>query len=281
MQEELAENTDIESDVRDQETAEHQTEEQPTEQAEEYEISLGDSPSQEAKRNDPKVRRIIGSRDKARAERDELKEQNVQLQKRLEELSKPKEVKAAPDYLDYESEDDYRAAVVEWAKAQETPKKEPNPLDVISIIENRQQAKAAYDSHYRQAEELAEKFPDYSELEERAIDILGRGLSESIVIESKRSADVLAYFGRYPEEAEKFKHLSESNSVRAAIELGRLEEKLRIQPLKKTPPPEPDEPLEGGIGSSASLSKLEKQLAQARAAGDTQKAIEIKRLMRG
>lgn len=274
-----AENTEIE--VVDQAAEqEAQKQEQSTEG---FEISLGGSPSSEADKpkGNPMVTRIIGQRDKARDENADLKSQVSQLTQEIEVLKQTKQTpNEAPKYSDFLDEREYQQAVVEWANASKAKPKqqEANPLDVFTQFQKQQEATTALNSHYQRAEQLAEKFPDYSQAETVATGILGDALSQEIASLSDKSAELMLYFGRNPEQAKQFKHLADTDGRKAAIEIGRLESKLNIQPKSQSPKTEPDEALTGGGGGgSPTLEKFQKRLDAARAKGDGNLCIDIKK----
>ena len=127
--------------------------------------------------------------------------------------------------------------------------------------------------HYERAAEL--KVTDYEDAEDAAVEIIGNNTASQLISVSDKSHMILYYLGKNPREAENFAALVESNPTEAAVHVGRLEERLKIQPRAgRKPPPEPDEQLAGG--SSASGSAYEKGLDALRekAAGGTQKDID-------
>lgn len=278
MQEDKANETELNDD------AEAQTDEQQEKQSEEFEISLAGSPSDTPHRQSPKVRRIIGQREKARGERDEARERINALEQENEVLKQAAKGKPSesPKWEDFSSDEEYQTAVQEWVTKNQSstkPKEHINPADFYNAFEQKQAKEQAINRHYSKAEELIEKFPDYSAAEESAVKTLGQGLVDEIATLSEKSAELMLYFGRNDAEAMRFKHLAETNPQRAAIELGKLEATVNVQPKQSEQLPDPDEALSGAT-PSPKLSKLEKQLEQARSKGDVAAAIDIKRQMR-
>lgn len=265
MQAELAENTE-------QETNEVEQEAQQESEVEGYEINLGDSPSRDSpKSGNPVVRRLVGQRDK-------LREQNAEKDAEIEQLRAELNVRntmtpEAPKYEDYGNDAEYQKAVKDWALGQRS--KPQDPAEFFTQYEKQKRQNDRINNHYQKAEKLASQFPDYSEAEEAAIQVLGPKVVEEIAGLSDRSPEIMLYFGRNPTEAQKFKTLLDSNSLKATMELGRLEAKLNIQPRVKTPPPEPDEPLDGGANSPVSM--YESRLKKARDAGNLKEAIAIRK----
>lgn len=264
MQDNLAENTELETPELEQDV-------QQESEGPEYEINLGDSPSQDKPKSSPVVRRLVGQREKLREEVTEKDSVIQQLQAENEVLKKTH--KAEPQFDDFDTDDEYRQAVREWAGSSQP--KPSDPREIFSQYQQEQQKAESINNHYKRAEDLAAKFPDYSVAEEAAIQNLGSALVESITTVSDRSAEVLLYFGRNPEEAQRFKALASQNSIKATLELGRLETKLNIQARQKTPPPEPDEAIEGSGGNVS--AKYEARLKKARENGDIKGAIAIRR----
>ena len=264
MQANEAENTELETNEVEQEA-------QQEPEVEGYEIDLGDSPSHDSpKSGNPVVRRLVGQRNKLREENAAQNEEIEQLRAELKVRNSMQS--EAPKFEDFDDDREYQAAVKKWALGQNQA---PDPSSMFSQYEQQQRRASRIDTHYQKAEELAQKFPDYSKAEEAAVQVLGNNVVEEIALLSDRSAEIMLYFGSNPHEAQKFKNLLDTDNRKATMELGRLEAKLNIKPRVKTPPPEPDEPLEGGGGSPA--SSLQVQLDKARKAGNTREAIAIRK----
>ena len=275
-----AENTDLEA-IDSNAEQEGQQQEQ---EAEEFEITTGDSPSQDAAKSkgNPVIARLITQREKAREESNEKDSENQQLRQQLEQMQaelnviKSTKLNEAPKWSDYDSDEAYQSAVVEWAQSKNKPQPQANPIEMLTQFQRQQSLDSAINGHYQRAEKLAEQFPDYSAAEEVAIQSLGKALVQDIAAKSEKSAEIMLFFGRNPDRAAQFKHLADTDGTRAAIELGRLEASLTIKPKTKTPPPEPDEALEGGGGGNVQ-ARYERELKKARAAGNTREAINIRK----
>lgn len=239
--------------------------------AEEFEITLGDSPSQESrtKKGNPMVARIIGQRDTARDEVAQLKSE-IALLKANQTRSPSKS--AAPKWDDYGSDDEYQQAVLSWAQSQQ-PKS--NPMDQIQQYQRQQQFSQRVDGHYQRAQTLAEKFPEYSQAEQAAVEVLGQELASDIAARAKNSAELFLYFGKNSAKASEFKRLADTDPVEAALELGRLDASLKVQARQKAPLPEPDEPLDGGRATSQGA--WQRKLDKLREKNDIRGAIALKR----
>lgn len=245
-----------------------------------FEIKLGGSPSQDKpRRGNPVVERVIGQRNKAREDVERYQRENEQLRQQVSELSKPQQQPAnlAPKYDSYQSDEEYQEATVKWAQSvaqAATVDAQPKPADQFQQFLAHQKKEDAINRHYSKAESLAQKFPDYSVAERAANETLGDQLSQEIIRMSDKSPEIMLYFGRNPSEAQRFKHLASSDGTQAAIELGRLEAKLNIEPVT-VDTPDPDEPLTGGNNSN--ISSYEAQLKKARDNNDIKGAIAIRR----
>lgn len=267
-EEKLAEKT--ESEALDQNV--DQDGKQDETEAEEFEITLGDSPSQDSrKKGNPMVARIIGQRDSARDEVAQLKSEIALLKANKSATPSTKE----PSWDDYGSDEEYRQAVLKWAQSQQ---KQPNPIDQIQQFQRQQQFSQRVDGHYQRAQSLAEKFPEYSQAEQAAVEVLGQELASDIAARAKNSAELLLYFGKNSAKAREFKHLADTDPVEAALELGRLDASLKVQARAKAPLPDPDEPLDGGRASSQ--GSWQRKLDKARDANDIKGAIAIKKQAR-
>lgn len=271
-----AENTELETNAEPTEQ-----EAQPNEaEANEFEINLGDSPSQDRKHGNPVVTRLIGQRSELREKVSNQDTEIAQLRAENELLKQSRKgpSEKTPKWEDFNSEDDYRESVQEWSGKEQQSPQASDPTAVYNQFRQQEQFQQRVQAHYQKAEELAEKFPDYSQAEEAAIQSLGQGLVQSITQHSHKSAELMLYFGRNPQEAQRFKGLSASDPVGASIELGRLETRLNIQPKQSRPAIATDEPLDGGGGGNAlTAQKFEKRLADARSKGSVDAAIAIRK----
>lgn len=211
-------------------------------QQEEFEIKL-DSPSDDDRRKNPMVTRIIGQRNKARDENAELKQKIAELESKL---TKPAQATAAPKWADFDNDEAYEKAVQDHI-AQKLMKTQPK-IDPVQQYQQTQRLEKGLEKHYSRANELAAKFPQYSVAEEAANTILGPELSQEIALRASNSPELMLYLGTNPSEASRFKNLAESDPVQAGIELGRLDALVKIQSKTKQSTPEPDEVLQSKAG---------------------------------
>ena len=128
----------------------------------------------------------------------------------------------------------------------------PNP-----DLERRQTA------HYEEAGQLGVK--DYDEIEDKAIEVLGTNTVNQIIAASDKSPIILYYLGKNTRKAEEIVDIIETNPVGAAVEIGRLEERLKVQPQATTQQiPDPDDEILGGSPTAGQANKFQKRLDKAR-----------------
>ncbi len=93
---------------------------------------------------------------------------------------------------------------------------------------------------------------DFDETEDKAIEILGEDTVNQLIQNSDKSHITLYYLGKNPDKAEEIADLIKTNPIKATLQLGVLEERLKIKPLGQTQQaPDPDEELQGGSSGSA------------------------------
>jgi len=213
---------------------------------EEFEIKL-DTPNDDRNKS-PMIQRIIGQRNKARDQNEELKAKIERLEKQLT----PQPQKEPPKLSEFSSETDYQEAMKRFY-AEEIPGQR-QASDPLKEYQRQQSLNSGLDKHYRKAAELAAKFPEYSAAEQAAAQTLGDELSQEVAIRAKNSAELMLFFGSNPAEAQRFKSLAEQDPVGAALELGRLDALVKIQSKTKSTLPEPDQPL----GSTSGIIQKER-----------------------
>jgi len=128
------------------------------------------------------------------------------------------------------------------AKAQESQTQVRTETETQGKLRGRQE------DHYRRADAL--KVPDYDETEDKAISIIGHEVVKELILNSDKSEVLLYWLGKNPNNAEDLKDLIQSNPVKGALAIGRLEERLVAKPKSKNKPaPDPDrEQRSGGSG---------------------------------
>ena len=103
--------------------------------------------------------------------------------------------------------------------------------------------------HYEKAAEL--KVPDFEEMEDNAIRLLGEDLFNVIVKDWPETSPQMAYIlGKNADEASRIRRFAENGeSVKCVQAIERIAAKVKVK-TKKTIPADPDKKLEGGILSS-------------------------------
>lgn len=119
--------------------------------------------------------------------------------------------------------------------------------------------------HCERADKLG--IADYDDVQDKAIEILGHGTVNEIIAKSDKSEVIVYHLGKNPAIAEDLRDLIATDPVRAAIEIGRLEEKLKIRPRATTQStPDPDVEVQGGTPTAGQANKFQKRLDKAREA---------------
>jgi len=133
------------------------------------------------------------------------------------------------------------------------------------------------EQHLDRADKLG--VTDFDVVQDAAISVLGHAMVNEIISKSDRSERILYYLGSDPKNAEAFKDLVASDPIQAAMEIGRLGERLKVKPLAKTQQAEPDEELEGGSAdtSTAYERQLDKLRTAATEGGDMKALMEFKK----
>ena len=233
------------------------------EDEQEFEITLdGEDGSQPAQSNNGIRKRINKLNAKVSEAQDGTAQANSELENerqknKLLELALQQKKEAAtpsgpPDPLDYDNGardakyvqalSDYTGGLVraELAKQPVAPEPEIN-----------QDRMAAQTRHYEAAEKLGAG--DYEEVEDHAIDILGRDTVNQLIEASESSPQILYYLGKNPGKAESLAELVKSNPVKAVMEIGALGARLKVtSKAKRKQAPNPDGELEGSTSPRSS-----------------------------
>lgn len=115
--------------------------------------------------------------------------------------------------------------------------------------------------HYERATEIGAK--DYSETEDKAIEILGNEITNHIIDNFGDSQFLLYYMGKNPQEAERIALLIRDKPIQGIAEIGRLSSELKVK-TKTVTTPNPDVEIEGGEPGGNANSTLLKQLDKLR-----------------
>ncbi|WP_347851981.1 hypothetical protein [Planktomarina sp.] len=193
----------------------------------------------------------------------EAKDRELELL-RLQVKSNVPDVVKPPTELDFDSPAEYQQALDKYVetKAQSSAKQ---VLDQYAKSEAQKLADADWnkrfdeglEEHYKSAADL--KADDFSDTENAAREILGDDVSKEVITRFKgSSAAMLYHLGKNTAEAQRLRELQTTDITGLVVELTRLSDRLSAAPNNPSAPP-PDEPLEGGQASTASLaSQVEK-----------------------
>lgn len=206
-----------------------------------------------------KVETSTTEAEKAREELELEREKNRLLQLAMEQNRQPKEKSAEPKPEDFDQgewDPEYKKAVREYqdklidervaAKLQET-----NEAKEQERLKQQQQQELAtrQQDHYKRSLNLG--VTDYTDAEDKALEVLGNGNVNHIISNFDDSEVLLYHLGKNPDRAAKIGSMIKSNPIRAVAEIGRLSAELAVKPNKK-PAPNPVDPLEGSGGQSRS-----------------------------
>lgn len=131
--------------------------------------------------------------------------------------------------------------------------------DSSSVNYQSQELEKQQVKHYERAAEIGAK--DYSDTEDKAIEILGTENVNHIINNFPDSQFLLYYLGKNPHEAERIMGLIDTAPILGAAELGRLSSELKVK-TKSTTTPNPDEEIQGG--EPAANVSLQRQLDKLR-----------------
>lgn len=234
-----------------------ETEEKPETEVEEFEIvnSLDDgSPPKDSnigirKRiNKLNTKVEVAVEGKASAESDNaILRQKVELmQLALDQREQKATALEIPDPLDFEGTKDpkyiekfnaYSRSLYQTDMDKHVSSQQPAEPQRDRELEERQTA------HYGRAVKLGVK--DYDEVEDKAIDILGKGTVNQLIKASDNSQNILYYLGKNPEKAKELGELIKTDAVKGVLKLGELGAGLKVQKKARTSAPNPDKELAG------------------------------------
>jgi hypothetical protein len=198
--------------------------------------------SERLKKESRRLERAI----RAELERDYLKQE-------IETLKAPKATQAAgkPKASDFADPEAYVEALADWKFDQRLKAhSEQNQRE----SESQRQEREAYEDAQVARQKLsagAKKYADFDEVTGNPDVPITRVMAKAIV-ESDISADLAYHLGTHIDEAERIANLP---PTRQAIELGKLEDKLKAPP-KPTQTPPPIKPLDGNAGAKRDWADL-------------------------
>ncbi len=210
-----------------------------------------------------RIGKLNGKVDKARAEADEFRGRNVQLEDENRTLKaalsqvqtqppaqplavpNPEEFDGGaydPAYIKAAQEYNSRfiAGEIQKGIAQATQQTSQTGVDQATARDlERQQV-----GHYERAAKLNVK--DYEETEDKAIAIFGTEKTNHLIANLDKSELALYYFGKNEKQAEKFSDMLDKQPIKALLEMGALLAEIKVKKGGKSNPPDPDEELSGG-----------------------------------
>lgn len=133
--------------------------------------------------------------------------------------------------------------------------------------------------HYEMADKLG--VADYEEIEDKAIEILGKNVVNQLISGNDESHKILYFLGKNPKRAADIADLIKTQPIRGVMELGALGEGLKVirQKANLNQAPDPDTELAGGSPTKGSSyeRKLDELREQASKTGDMKALIAFKK----
>lgn len=139
---------------------------------------------------------------------------------------------------------------------------------------------ASIADHCERAEAL--KMPNYYELEDKAIDVLGNDFSKMIMAKTRKSQLIMGHLGANIGKAEELSRLLKTDPVGALIQAVEIGEKLSTRPKHSTSL-DPEIKIEPGEASNTEQyqQKLDKLRVEAGKTGDMKKLMAFKKQVHG
>jgi len=214
----------------------------------------------------------------------EVRERNKQLKRELAEAKalieqgktqpKQEDIGPEPDLADPDVEydkDKFKKKLLEWnakkLKLDEVQNKVKAEQEAAAKAWN--DKVASYDKAKKSL-----RVADFDDAEEAVKELFTREQQSIILDGAKRPEELIYAIGKRPELAKKL--AGEKSLARFAMEIGVLETKI-MSTRKEAPAPERVVRSTGGSPISGSKAAIEKELERARASGDYNKVLELKR----
>ena len=204
-----------------------------------------------------RLHRLTNQRDEAQSREQEaidranaLEQENQLYRMQLEQSSAKR-----PRPEDFDSDEDFESAKAKYDQEQQAlhvqklvDEQVSKRLQETQSQTTQTQTDRALEAKTQEHDARAAKLnvADYDETEDAAIEILGDDLSKTIVSNTDKSELLMYYLGKNPAKAESLKSLSVQNPVGCVLEIGRLEEKLKIKP-KHSPAANPEVEVDRGL----------------------------------
>ena len=175
------------------------------------------------------------------------------LEKRLAELEKPKAPEGEPKLEDFDYDPEkYATAKAEHAKSQ-TEKEFKAKQRTEAGNQERQRLIAGWE------EKVARADTKYEDFDEKVGSLQPNNPLLAAIMEADNGEEIAYYLGNNPKEAERIARLQPLSQVR---EIGKLEAKLLLEPVKPKTPSSAPEPIKPVGGSSSPSTKKLSEMTQ-------------------
>lgn len=188
-----------------------------------------------------------------------------------------------PDEDDFETTAEYDAAQDEYDNVRIAKIAQEQAARIIqnnqaqtTQANNDTALEAQLSAHYEKANAL--KMPNYEELEDKAIDVLGTELSKVIMANTDKSHLIMAHLGANPGKAEELVEMVKTNPVGALVKAVEIGSSLSVKP--KNNAPDPETKVEPGAAASDWQSRIDKAREKAVTSNDMTELLSLKKQMR-
>lgn len=224
----------------------------------------------------------------ANAELELEKEKTKLLNIALEQAKQSKPAPTAPNPDDFDEgindpgyikqHGEYTQSIIQQQVATQVAAATQQSVQTVNLNTQSQALQQKQVKHYERVNEMGIK--NYSEIEDKAIGILGNETVIQIIDNFDDAHIILAYLGtdKNLSEAENLANLIKTNPIQGVAAIGGLRKDLKVRPKTKTAP-DPDTEIKGDTPPkmNADERKLDKLREQATKTGDMKPLMDFKR----
>lgn len=250
-----------------------------------------------------RIDRLSKQREEAKRDRDETaaklrqaQREKELLQMKVDQLSGKQRLDKKPDPDDFdlgEHDEKYIEAKEKWDEARLQKLVDSRVAEQVQTHtqtgaqqEHERELKKKQEAHWEKADELGVE--DYDAKEEKLIEVMGAEMVNNIIdYFPEDSHNLVYYLGTNEDEAEELtEQLANPKTMVAAVaKIGRLSERIKADPIKPKPSPNPDTNLDPSAPSAQEalqlrLDKIRDNFVKTGEKGGMKKIMEFKRRAR-
>lgn len=234
-------------------------------------------------------RRIGEQRDKAKAEADNLGNENAGLAVEMARLkaeneqlqSKASQNQGMPTMAQFDNDpEQYQVAVIQYYQAQNNAAIDQrfNEFNANQVASSQNaQTDSSINAHYDRAQKSGRN--DYNEAETNALNVIGDDLAKGIMQNTPNSDEILYMLGN---DVERATALAGMDPIKATMEIGRLS--VQAGSFNKEARPQPEDGVEGGKPPNTTHANLQKKhdaiIAKAQNGGSLEELKAVRKQMR-